>query len=110
MTIRSKTYYDQHAHDQPTQASEWAAANAFGPPATPRVAGDHFGVEVVHDLQMEHPQGPNSKGSGGDGRYLTEGEGIVPRTPERDAALHAEHPGLMRQWMQNATRSDGQNG
>lgn len=30
MTIRTQKLYDQHAHDQPTQASEWAAEHGGG--------------------------------------------------------------------------------
>ena len=67
MTVKSRTYYDQTAHNQPTQASEWAAENSGG------------------------------------GR-------IVDRTPERDAQLHRDNPGLMDQWLRQGSRSDGMNG
>lgn len=96
MTIKSRTEYDQHAHEQPTQASEWAASHMGDTARVERSLRGMFGQDT-YDSVMGNP-GP------------TEGGGIVPRTPERDAALLAEHPGLMRQWMERGSRSDGQNG
>lgn len=146
MTIKSTTEYDQHAHDQPTQATAWASEYGGDTRRTERSLRGIFGdstydavtsapattqweaVSRVWGAPMRGGRGPGSDttidrrqpGPSHVGASATStkfrdfrnngGGGIVERTPERDAQIHRDNPGLMDRWLQRGSRSDGGNG
>jgi hypothetical protein len=127
MTIRSQKQYDQHAHDQPTQASEWAAQHPS--------EGFHTGVVSDTNRVNASLDGLFGGGMGQDTRKLMHaaaaGEapwshsynstghvsrGAVPGggdlRPERlsGAQMDEISPGWTDRAYERAQRSDGGNG
>jgi hypothetical protein len=68
MTIRSNKNYDQHAHDQQTQASSWAAQSGEDY-AAEVMAGSKAGAAPWYQSYDAHAARPNTPPSGPKGEY-----------------------------------------
>lgn len=90
MTIRSQKQYDQHAHDQATQATPWAAQYGGDTSRTERSLRG-----MVGDAAYDHAMGGGGAGMGADTRRLmaSAAAGGTPWHESYDAGATRRGPG-----------------
>lgn len=114
MTIRTQKLYDQHAHDQPTQASEWAAEHGgggMGADTRKLMAGAASGDRPWHE---SYDAGTSRRGPGSDTtvdrRKSIPGGGALRAERLTGEQMDAISPGWTDRAYERAQRPDGGNG
>lgn len=114
MTIRANKDYDHGAHDQPTEATEWAGSMGFDTRrAVSRAAAGEAPWYQSYDAKAaRRPSDPRPG-------YVASGSPLPPPSMPRDGALRPhrlegwqmemQSPGWTEERLKRANRSDGQN-